>query len=162
MMTCARCGGELASQHVESFPYTGCGFTVMLGGITVHKCTKCSTCAPEIPNVVGLHKTILRMVATRSAPLAPPEIDFLVDFLRNEGVKVTPLILALVRHWPLRRGRFAEYILRAMALAHLDTGENELLLSASELVRLWPRDATSERPMRWSRRPGETSELHPN
>jgi hypothetical protein len=161
MKTCVRCGGELTSR-VEDYPYTGCGFTVILNGITVHRCASCGASAPSLPNVIGLHRAIVRMVAAKAAPLDHAETAFLTDFLRNEGVKVGAF-LAMARRLPrVRFVRYAEYILRGMALAHVDRGETRRVADPDPDLQLWPREAAGDRPARWSLRPRAPTELHPS
>lgn len=83
MKTCLKCNGEMSSR-LEEYPYTGCGFTVILSQVQVHRCARCDACAVSIPNIDGLHNAIARMlIDSDEEPLADGPRAFLLTFIAD-------------------------------------------------------------------------------
>lgn len=73
---CRTCGAKMTTRIVDR-PYPECGVDdIVLGGVTVHRCTRGHEDL-RLRDVVGLHHAIACDVARRDGRLLPKEIRFL-------------------------------------------------------------------------------------
>ena len=120
MMRCEECGKALRERKPREYRYRESGLNnVILTGIRVFECPEGHGDFPEIPNIVGLHQLIARMIAQKSAPLTGPEFRF----LRKEmGLKAKDL----ARHLGTTD----------VNLSRWETGDTPINPAADRLLRL--------------------------
>ncbi len=78
MVKCHECGKTLRERKPKEYRYRESGLNnVILTGIRVFECPGGHGESPEIPNIVGLHQAIARLLAKKPAPLTGAEFRFL-------------------------------------------------------------------------------------
>jgi len=102
-MKCHECGKTLRERKPKEYRYRESGLNnVTLTGIRVFECPEGHGEFPEIPNIVGFHQAIARMLAKKPAALTGAEFRF----LRKEmGLKAKDL----ARHLGRQGFLLAEY-----------------------------------------------------
>ena len=77
-MKCHECGKTLRERKPKEYRYRESGLNnVTLTGIRVFECPEGHGEFPEIPNIVGFHQAIARMLAKKPAALTGAEFRFL-------------------------------------------------------------------------------------
>lgn len=119
-MKCPDCGKAMRSRKTRRYVYRESGLTsVALTGIRVFWCPGCRVEYPEIPNIIGLHRTIAGALTRKPSPLTGAEFRF----LRKEiGLKAKELAQHLGT--------------TDVNLSRWETGDTPINPAADRLVRL--------------------------
>lgn len=116
---CDACGTPM-SPSTKDYRYRESGLHhVILEGLRVYQCPKCQTEAPEIPNLLGLHRAIAKALLTKPALLTGPEVRF------------------LRRHMGLKAAEFAEQLgTTSVTVSRWETGAIAIDPKTDRLIRL--------------------------
>ncbi len=86
-MKCVNCGEAMMTEAKEDYRYTESGLSnVILQGVTVRRCPRCNEVEVAIPAIVGLHRAIARLLASKAGALLGEEVRFLRKHLGLSGV----------------------------------------------------------------------------
>lgn len=120
MMKCPECGKGLRVRKNQTYRYRESGLDrVVLTGIRVFVCPGCHGEFPEIPNIVGLHRSIASALARKPSQLTGAEFRF----LRKEiGLKAKDLARQIGT--------------TNVNLSRWETGDTPINPAADRLVRL--------------------------
>jgi len=116
---CELCGGTVVVRKTTAerpYRYEMSGLNnVLLAGIEVRECTKCSTAVPIIPRLGELHRAIVKYLVFKKDPLTGKEIRFL---RKNAG---------------LASNRFAALLgIDPAHLSRIENGKKETLGAATD------------------------------
>jgi putative zinc finger/helix-turn-helix YgiT family protein len=118
-MKCVKCGGTVrVVGHTHRYVESGLP-NVILHGVDVRKCSKCSEEEVAIPNVTGLHNSLAGMIVGRRSAMTREEFRFLRQFLGRSSQEFAKLI-----------------DVSAETVSRWQTGQHEIPRSVDLLVRL--------------------------
>lgn len=163
---CDTCGTPM-SPATKDYRYRESGLNhVILEGLRVYQCPKCRTEAPEIPNLLGLHRVIAKALLTKLALLTGPEVRFL---RRHVGLKArefadqlgtTPVSVSRWETGAIAIDAKTDRLIRLLCVRKLEEEAHQLFLPGLyDVVTSLRASARRSIPIRISRRqlqqPGE-------
>lgn len=119
-MRCTQCGEKNLKRKTVKYQYVECGLdNVYLHNISLYVCQKCKEEEVLIPNMEGLHKLIVKIIASQKQRLAYKEIRFLRSYLGYSGKS------------------FAEFIrVKPETVSRWEKGREKMSISSEILLRI--------------------------
>lgn len=146
---CGECGAETTVVR-GTYPFKEVGLNVVLVGVEISRCPKCSNEEPIIPQMNDLMRTIALAVVGKRSRLLGAEVKFLRKYLRMTGEEFSRILhvdKTTLSKWENNEdkvGAQSDLLVRTVALA-LGDG---LAAKAEQYVRDFERIQKSRKPVK--------------
>jgi putative transcriptional regulator len=105
-LKCMSCGGKSETDKLDVFQYQAAGLSnVFLKGLQIYRCQehRCQEEEVVIENVVDLHDSLAKLLASQAGRLTPDEIRFLRTHLGFSGADFAREVVCVppenIAHW---------------------------------------------------------------